>query len=277
MVGSAGTNGSHVPANHTARAAGAARHPDRGQLNARERGLGVVLVDQTPLFRDGMANLITHTPGLRWLGAAHNAHAAVRLIEYLTPDIAIIDAGLDPRGKLAKLLRGSSHPYTVLSLVRDPHRTMAYLAGSREQCAHGMVLRSAEPAQIMEAIRHAHTERHYLDPALANHAPGGADGNSASTQQPISRRECQVLQLVADGLENQGIAKALFVSVETVRTHVKSILRKLGARDRAHAVAIAFRLGILATQPNVAPPAALHRPGTDQQAGSAPSLRTARA
>jgi hypothetical protein len=55
------------------------------------------------------------------------------------------------------------------------------------------------------------------------------------------------LQLISDGMENQAIAKALFVSVETVRTHVKSILRKLHARDRAHAVAVAFRLGVLVT------------------------------
>ena len=69
------------------------------------------------------------------------------------------------------------------------------------------------------------------------------------TQQPLSRREYQVLQLIADGLENQAIAKILFVSVETVRTHVKSILRKLGARDRTHAVAVAFRTGVLTTSP----------------------------
>src|SRR5207237_6080950 len=68
---------------------------------------------------------------------------------------------------------------------------------------------------------------------------------SAPIPQPLSRREYQVLQLIADGLENQAIAKILFVSVETVRTHVKSILRKLAARDRTHAVAVAFRSGVL--------------------------------
>lgn len=275
MVGSTRTNGSPVSTSRTARAPGTPRTPERGRGHADERGLGVVLIDQTPLFRDGMANLITHTPGLRWLGATHNVHAAVRLIERLAPDIAIIDAGLDPRGRLSKLLTSAAQPYTVISLVRDPNRTMAYLAGSTDQCAHGVVLRSAEPAQIMEAIRRAHTDRRYLDPALTNHAPAGPNDNAASTHRSISRRECQVLQLVADGLENQAIAKALFVSVETIRTHVKSILRKLSARDRAHAVAIAFRLGILTTQHPA--PAPLHRAGTDQATDPGASLRPARA
>jgi DNA-binding NarL/FixJ family response regulator len=65
-------------------------------------------------------------------------------------------------------------------------------------------------------------------------------------RQPLSQRELEVLRLVADGLENQAIADALFVSVETIRTHVKSILRKLASRDRTHAVAVAFRSGVLA-------------------------------
>jgi DNA-binding NarL/FixJ family response regulator len=70
---------------------------------------------------------------------------------------------------------------------------------------------------------------------------------------PLSRREFQVLQLVAEGLENAAIAKILYLSVETVRTHVKSILRKLSARDRTHAVTIAFRSGILIIQTDDAP------------------------
>jgi DNA-binding NarL/FixJ family response regulator len=72
---------------------------------------------------------------------------------------------------------------------------------------------------------------------------------------PLSRREYQVLQLVAEGLENLEIAKILFLSVETVRTHVKSILRKLSARDRTQAVTIAFRGGILIPQPGDVHPA----------------------
>src|SRR5690606_41538066 len=66
---------------------------------------------------------------------------------------------------------------------------------------------------------------------------------------PLSRREYQVLQLIAEGLENAAVADKLYLSVETVRTHVKSILRKLGARDRTHAASKAFRSGPLAATP----------------------------
>jgi DNA-binding CsgD family transcriptional regulator len=98
---------------------------------------------------------------------------------------------------------------------------------------------------MLDAIRRTHLERRYLDPELAALATGLGLRHTVTARQPLSRREYQVLQLISDGLENQAIAKSLFVSVETIRTHVKSILRKLHARDRAHAVAVAFRLGVL--------------------------------
>jgi DNA-binding NarL/FixJ family response regulator len=91
-----------------------------------------------------------------------------------------------------------------------------------------------------------HAERRYLDAALAPVLTAPTDKPArGQARQPLSRREYQVLQLIADGLENQAIATILFVSVETIRTHVKSILRKLASRDRTHAVAIAFRAGVL--------------------------------
>src|SRR5439155_19803321 len=98
----------------------------------------------------------------------------------------------------------------------------------------------------------------YIDPALAPlTTPGRSRGGDPSVgrrpRMPLSRREYQVLQLVAEGLENAAIAKVLYLSVETVRTHVKSILRKLSARDRTHAVTIAFRAGILIAQPEDSP------------------------
>src|SRR5437016_5706701 len=85
--------------------------------------------------------------------------------------------------------------------------------------------RSSEPPQLVQAIQRVHAERRYIDPTLAS-ALGTPKGKPIAPpvnpgQQPLSRREYQVLQLIADGLENQAIAKILYVSVETVRTHVK--------------------------------------------------------
>jgi DNA-binding NarL/FixJ family response regulator len=210
--------------------------------------VAVALVDGLPLYRDGVSALVHRTPGMRWVGAVDRANAALQLCERYRPNVVMIDSMLDPRGQLGHLLTAADQEVALLSLVGEPHRSSRFVATALAAGVHGLVLRSAEPAQLAEAIRAVHGERRYLDPALAPilTAPRSKFARTVSpVQQPLSRREYQVLRLIADGLENQAIAKLLYVSVETVRTHVKSILRKLSARDRTHAVAVAFRSGVL--------------------------------
>ncbi|HEY3748557.1 MAG TPA: response regulator transcription factor [Pseudonocardiaceae bacterium] len=209
------------------------------------RPTDVLVIDPVPLFREGLSALVDRTPGVRLVGVTANMHSAVALCERLRPDVVMVDAVLDPRCHLAQLLIASDDSFTILSVVREPLRSQRYVATALAAGIHGLVLRTAEPAQLLDAIRRTHLERRYLDPELAALATGLGVRHTVTARQPLSRREYQVLQLISDGLENQAIAKTLFVSVETVRTHVKSILRKLHARDRAHAVAVAFRLGVL--------------------------------
>jgi DNA-binding NarL/FixJ family response regulator len=245
------------------------------------RPTGVLAIDPVPLFREGLSALIDRTPGVRLVGVTANMHSAVALCERLRPDVVMIDAVLDPRCHLAQLLTNSDDSLAVLSVVRDPFRSQRYVATALAAGVHGLVLRSAEPAQLLDAIRRTHLERRYLDPELAALATGLGVRHTVTARQPLSRREYQVLQLISDGLENQAIAKTLFVSVETVRTHVKSILRKLHARDRAHAVAVAFRLGVLVahreTPPGEVPAgrpadAPAQRPGNGTNGGQLPHL-----
>jgi DNA-binding NarL/FixJ family response regulator len=213
-----------------------------------EGGLGIALVDSVPLVREGLSALVMRTRGLRWVGAAGSPHAALQLCERFRPHAVIIDSGLDPRWHLSRMLIGNDPDLGVLLMIRETQRNTPYIAGAMAAGVHGIISRRSEPPQLVQAIQRVHAERRYIDPTLAG-ALGSPKGKQTAPvspgQQPLSRREYQVLQLIADGLENQAIAKILYVSVETVRTHVKSILRKLSARDRTHAVAVAFRSGVL--------------------------------
>ncbi|MBK1784704.1 LuxR C-terminal-related transcriptional regulator [Prauserella cavernicola] len=221
---------------------------------AGTRALTVAALDPVPIFREGLNALISRTPGLRWVGHATNHHTSLQLCEQLRPNIVIVDSGFDPHSHLIRLLSDGDPTLVIVVLVREPQRTAQFLTTAVAAGAHGVLPRSAEPRRLAEAIRRAHVDRRYIDPSLAaltarpKRQPS-ANGQVLSTaqrpQMPLSRREYQVLQLVAEGLENSAIAKVLFLSVETVRTHVKSILRKLSARDRTHAVTTAFRSGIL--------------------------------
>jgi len=222
------------------------------------RSLGVAAIDPVPIFRDGVASLVHRTPGLHWVGQAASHHAALQLCEQLKPDVVVLDSALDPNCHLTRLLSAGDPSLVLLTLIRDTNRTPQYLAAAIAAGAHAAVPRAIDSRRLGEAIRRAHSDRRYLDPALAaltarpKRQPVDIPGQPPSPRipMPLSRREYQVLQLVAEGLENSAIAKLLFLSVETVRTHVKSILRKLSARDRTHAVTIAFRGGILISQPD---------------------------
>jgi DNA-binding NarL/FixJ family response regulator len=231
-----------------------------GRPQAGGRSLGVAAIDPIPIYRDGLSALVHRTQGLHWVGHAANHHGALQLGEQLRPDVMLIDSGIDPNCHLTKLLATGDPALLIVVLVREVARNPRYLAAAIGAGAHAAVPRSVEPRRLAEAIRRAQVDRRYLDPALAAltarpkrqppRQPGEGEQSGPRPQMPLSRREYQVLQLVAEGLENAAIAKILYLSVETVRTHVKSILRKLSARDRTHAVTTAFRSGILVTQPN---------------------------
>lgn len=222
--------------------------------------VGVALIDGVPLVREGLSALVHRTPGLRWIGAAENPSVGVRLCERLRPDVVLVDAGLDPRGQLSQLLSGSPGLAVVL-MVDDIHLTTQYVTNAVTRGVRGVIRRTAQPPQLVKAIQAVHTDGRYLDATLAGplSTPVARPRRLSSPHLPLSQREHEVLRLIADGLENQAIADILFVSVETVRTHVKSILRKLASRDRTHAVAVAFRSGVLTVDEDAIP-----RSRTDQ-------------
>ncbi|HUQ57546.1 response regulator transcription factor [Lentzea sp.] len=201
---------------------------------------GVALIDPVPLYREGLAALVRRTPGLRWLGSTGDPHSAVRLHGRLRPDVLLVDSVLDPAGHLARLLVERDPALVIIGLVRDAHTRGNYVTTALDAGVRGVVPRSAQPGDVARVITETCRSRAFVHPELR-----------AKDRPTLTRREYQVLALIAEGLENQHVATELVVSVETVRTHVKGILRKLDARDRTHAVSLAYRSGLLLGCPPV--------------------------
>jgi DNA-binding NarL/FixJ family response regulator len=197
------------------------------------------------MFRDGLAALIAHTAGMHWVGASPDVRTAVVMTERLRPDVLLLDAALDPHCQFVRTLTSMSAALTIVAIVPEEERTTHYLTEAGSAGVHGLVLRSADPALFVECIRRAPLERRFLGPALRALRSESTEAPAHNARLPLSRREYQVLQLIAEGMDNQSIASSLFVSIETIRTHVKGILRKLHARDRAHAISLAYRTGVL--------------------------------
>lgn len=217
-----------------------------------DRKVTVAVVDQTPLFREGLCGRVSRDPGMRLANVTGQPVAL--LGDRLPVDVLVLDAMLDPRGALVRRLTGTNRGLTVVVLVREPYRTSQFLTAMLAAGVHGLVPHASSPDRILEAIRRSKAEGCYLDPTLAPLV--AAEPAPRSRWPGLSNREFQVLQLIANGLSNQGVADALVLSVETVRTHIKGLLRKLDARDRAHAVARGFRLGLLGQHGDRIPSAA---------------------
>ncbi|AHH98797.1 response regulator transcription factor [Kutzneria viridogrisea] len=209
--------------------------------------LRVLAIDATPLVRVGLRIVIEQAAGLEWLGATDNPNELRRGLSTLLPHIVIVDGAVDPYGHLVRDLVGENPRLTVVALLHDHQRTDVWLRTVRDAGAHGVVRRDAAPSSLVTAVVSAYTTRRFIDPGLRVAGHRGPD--NADTL--LTPRQHEILRMIASGIREATIAEKLFVSPATVRTHIKQLRGRLGARDRAHAIARAFSLGLLPLPTNV--------------------------
>ena len=205
--------------------------------------LNVVIVDDHVALRRGM-ELLLRRQGHHVVGTAADAESAQALILRRRPDIAIIDIALPGE---------SGADLTRRLLAADPAMRIVLYTGAAEERklldgldsgAAGFALKSGDPEQLDEAIRTVAAGGEWVDPRVK---PLLARSNGKGRVRLLSPREREILLLLSEGLSGEGAAKQLYLSSETVRTHVRNAMTKLGASTRVHAVAIALQRGEIST------------------------------
>ncbi len=208
--------------------------------------IGVAVVDAAHSDRERLAHALAREPDIDVVGATGDARGAIELVVHTAPDVVVMDLGL-PRVDALHATREVTHrerPPSVLALA-DPSAQGLALDAIRAGAA-GLCAKSATPAALAGAVRvvaagHAVVERAVLRELLDD---GTADNDAL---EHITPRERQVMALVAEGATNPEVSQRLVISDATVRTHVRSLRRKLGARNRAELVSRVFRLGLTTT------------------------------
>ncbi|NVM79645.1 DNA-binding NarL/FixJ family response regulator [Duganella sp. SG902] len=201
--------------------------------------ISILTVDDHPLFQQGIASVINVEPDLYLVGQAGSGAEAVALYRQTRPAITLMDLQLpDMSGIDAITAIRAEFPaariVVLTTLEGDVHATRAIKAG-----AVGFIYKSTVRKNLLDTLRSVHTGGRCIPPSLVYALAETRNGNA------ITPREVDVLKLVARGNSNPMIAVALGLSSETVKGYMSSILLKLGARDRTHAVMIALERGIL--------------------------------
>ena len=216
----------------------------------------VLVCDDQALVRTGYVTIVSSQPDMEVVGEAENGHEAVQTAKRLRPDVIVMDIRMPLLDGIqaTQQLAGPDVEGAPKVLVVTTFNVDAYVYDALRAGASGFLLKDSQPTELVNGIRTVARGEALLAPAVTRHLIGhfAQHLRPADTSRParedvvraLAPRELEVLQLIAEGLSNAEIAKAMHITPETVKTYVSRILAKLGLRDRVQAVVLAYRVGL---------------------------------
>jgi DNA-binding NarL/FixJ family response regulator len=210
----------------------------------------LLLVDDHTLLRKGLRHLLEDCDGITVVGETAEGAEAIRLVEELAPDVALVDLsmprmdGIELTGELLKL--GLPTRVLILTMFSDGQHAVRTLRAG----AHGFISKTASVEELVAAIRQVNAGERYLPPDIESDLNGDAAtdspaGGARTPAELLSRREFQVMCSLAGGKTNREIAEELGISVKTVDTHRGHVLKKLQLRNNSDITRFAIRNGYL--------------------------------
>lgn len=210
----------------------------------------VVIVDDQALVRSGMRLLLAEEPDIEVTAEAANGQVAVQTVLASRPDVVLMDIRMPVMDGLAatrRLIQGGSDARVLILTTFDLDE---YVFEALRSGASGLLLKDSTAEELVAAVRVLAAGEALLDPTVTRRvidafvkAPAGSEHAELSSR--LTERELEVLELIAAGLSNSEIARELYISHATAKTHVSSVLSKLNLRDRVQAVICAYENGLV--------------------------------
>jgi DNA-binding NarL/FixJ family response regulator len=214
--------------------------------------ISVALADDQALVRMGLRVLIESEDDLVLVGEADNGREAVRLIRRVRPDVVLMDIRMPDLDGISALRQVTADPALagVRVIMLTTFELDEYVFDALQAGAAGFLIKDSDPADMLRAIRLVAAGESLLSPSVTRRVIESFTSRSALRRPhprlaELTEREREVLGLIGEGLSNEEIATRLVVSPATARTHVSRAMVKLGARDRAQLVVIAYQSGLV--------------------------------
>ncbi|WP_453993422.1 response regulator [Bacillus nitroreducens] len=220
----------------------------------------IVIIDDHQLFREGVKRILDFEPTFQVVAEGDDGSQALALLEQHNPDVVIMDINMpNLNGIEATKQLIDTYPDTKV-IILSIHDDENYVTHALKTGATGYLLKEMDADSLVEAVKVVAEGGSYLHPRVTHNLVkeyrrlAVASGGSVSSQsfadmevrRPLhllTRRECEVLQLLTDGRSNRGIGDDLFISEKTVKNHVSNILQKMNVNDRTQAVVVAIKNG----------------------------------
>ena len=231
----------------------------------------VIVVEDHDLTRMGLVAALQHRENIQLVGEAISGLQGLKLLEETKPDVAIIDIGLPMIDGIELVRRFQQNrgedPLATKILMLTMHKTPELVLAAFSAGADSYCMKDISIDKLIEAIYSTHEGNHWLDPAIANivlqqvrqNVPVGAAAGTKTViiqgvdreyhqlleNAPLTAREREILDLIVAGCSNAQIAERLYITIGTVKTHVRNILNKLSVDDRTQAAVLALRSGLV--------------------------------
>lgn len=219
--------------------------------------INIVLIDDHKLFREGIKKILDFETDFRIVAEGDDGSEALELVREHRPDIVLMDINMPEMNGVEATTKLIDQFPDVHVIILSIHDDESYVSHALKTGARGYLLKEMDSDSLIEAIKVVHDGGSYLHPKVTHNLVQefrrlAREKDSTSPEQRIeykkplhilTKRECQVLQLMAEGNSNRAISEKLYISEKTVKNHVSNILQKMKVKDRTQAVVKAIRNG----------------------------------
>lgn len=213
-----------------------------------EEAIRVLIVDDHAIARQGLRAVLRVLPGMELVGEARNGHEAIDAVGQFHPDVVLMDLVMPEMDGVTAIARLKQQLPDLGIIVLTTFSETDLVIGAVQAGADGYLLKDIEIEELAQAIRTVHSGQPYLHPEATRHLLQATSRPPDQAPERLTKREQEVLTLLARGYTNRQIADALNITEKTVSVHVSNLLNKLELTSRTQAALYATRIGLVAPE-----------------------------